>query len=684
MRPKIKNSIKTFMPFTLIVKNVLIFFLFVIAVNIGAAMTGMYGLSQAYASDTSFLTNVNNPNVMIFLDTSGSMMWNKDVLWKNSSLNGYDRPESWARTWVRGYRFGSFVWAPGSNSMFSKIYNAKLAISNIVNNPEFSNLNFAFASFQQTYYGNGGSTQENMCVYSDDESFQNTPNAPYYAVPGTTADGTPDETGRLEAFNNPNYPFALFYYGGSGNNYILTLDSYSNYYNGWQPVSINGFSGCPNTINDDGTTYYFISYDYSGEEGEPYITWASPWVVYVPLSVDGTLNALNNTDTVPAGANTTNSTDPYFEPSKIASDAINWLLWKAHIYGQNALDPDGHVISGLKAGGGTPTADSVADMYGYFQNSLNADSAKACRRNFSIIITDGEANDGCQWSPLTVPSSPLNIITDNQGGNLCQNSGSAINGIPSVETPQEVYDLYNLDPSYPIELFIIGFGYANNVGSGTYIQEVANAGVGINPGPINNPVYLNGIPNISATVKNNAGTLLQIPPSLFGTTNGVQIGDTISDNGWQSSDCETNNNDSGSYADGFQCAVITAVYPDSNEILLSNSLASPTNPLTLSGTVYLAYNLNELQSSLTTIFNQIEKQTASFTSPVVNETSNQQYVYYTNFKSLNQPLWGEGNVYLFGLNSQDQLVGPYGAQSVFSRSDRLHGRAPSSIALVAR
>ena len=671
MRPKTKNNIKTFMQFMLIVKNVLIFFLFIITLNIGAAITGIYGLSPAHASDTSFLTNVNNPNVMIFLDTSGSMMWNKDVYWKNSSSSGYDKPESWARTWVSGngqptHRVGSFVWAPGSNSMFSKIYNAKLAISNIVNSPEFSNLNFAFASFQQTYvnYGNdGGSGRENMCVYSDDESFQNTPNAPYYAVSGTTADGTPDETGRLEAFNNPDYPFALFYYGGLHDNYILTLNNYLNYnYNGWQQVSINGFSGCPNTINDNGTTYYFISYDYSGEapEGEPYITWASPWVVYVPLSVDGTLNALNNTDAVPAGANTTNSSDPYFEPSKIASNAINWLLWKAPIYGSNALDPDGNIISGLKAGGGTPTADSVADMYGYFQNSLQADSAKACRRNFSIIITDGEANSGCQWSPLDVPSSPLNIITDNQDGNLCQYGGNAQNGIPSSETPQEVYDLYNLDPSYPIELFIIGFGYANNVGSGTYIQEVANAGVGINPGTINNPVYLNGIPNISATTENTAGTLLQIPPSLFGTTNGVQIGDTISDNGWQSSDCETNNNDSGSYTDGFQCATITAVYPDSNEILLSNSLASPSNPLTLSGTVYLAYNLNELQSSLTTIFNQIEKQTASFTSPVVNETSNQQYVYYTNFKSLNQPLWGEGNIYLFGLNSQDQLVGPYG------------------------
>ncbi len=648
----------------LVSKNILILFLFALTVNIGAAITGIYSLKPAHASDTSFLTNVNNPNVMIFLDTSGSMMWNKDVLWKNSSSSGYDRPESWARTWVIGRngqpkRIGSYVWAPGSNSMFSKIYNAKLAISNIVNSPEFSNLNFAFASFQQTY--NGG--QENMCVYSDDESFQNTPNAPHYAVPGTTAGGTPDETGRLEAYNNPNYPFALFYYGGSGNNYILTLNNYLNYsYNGWQSVSINGYAGCPNTINSQGTTYYFISYDYSGEapEGEPYITWASPWVVYVPLSVDGTLNPLNNTDTVPAGANTTNSTDPYFEPAKVASNAINWLLWKAPIYGNNAIDPDGNVISGLKAGGGTPTADSVADMYGYFQNSLQTDSAKACRRNFSIIITDGEANDGCRWSPLDVPSSPLNIYTDNTNGNLCQYGGNARNGIPSSETPQEVYDLYNLDTSYPIELFIIGFGYANNVGSGTYIQEVANAGVGINPGTINNPVYLNGIPNISATVKNNAGTLLQIPPSLFGTTDGVQIGDTISDNGWQSSDCETKNNDSGSYSNGFQCAVITAVYPDSNEILLSNSLASPTNPLTLSGTVYLAYNLNELQSSLTTIFNQIEKQTASFTSPVVNETSSQQYVYYTNFKSLNQPLWGEGNIYLFGLNSQDQLVGPYG------------------------
>jgi hypothetical protein len=681
MKLKIKNSIKTLMPFMFIIKNGLFFFLFIIILHLGISGVGLLNVRTAHASDTSFLTNVNNPNVLIFLDTSGSMMWNKDVFWKNSSSYGYDKPESWARTWVSKQgqpprRVGSFVWAPGSNSMFSKIYNAKYAISKILNSSEFSNLNFAFASFQQAYYynnsnNNNSKSRENMCVYSDDESFQNSAAASYYAVPGTTADGTPDETGRLEAFSNKNYPFALFYYGGSGNNYILTLNNYLDYnYNGWRRVSINGFSGCPNTINSNGTTYYFISYDYSGEAqaGEPFISWASPWVVYVPLSVDGTLNPLNNKDTVPVPKNAkTANKDPYFEPPDIASKAINWLLWKAPIYGSNALDPNGNVISGLKAGGGTPTSDSVADMYGYFKNSLSADSAKGCRRNFSIIITDGEANSGCMWSPLDVPSSPLSITTDEQNRKLChvgKYGATAQNGIPSSETPQEVYDLYNLDTKYPIELFIIGFGYANNIGSGTYIQEVANAGVGINPGTINNPVNLNGIQNISATVKNSAGTLLQIPHSLFKTTNKttnkVEIGDTISDNNWQSSDCETNYNDSNAYKNGDQCATITAIYPNFNEILLSNSLKSPTNGLTLSGTVYLAYNLNELESSLTTIFNQIEKKTASFTSPVVNETSNQQYVYYTNFKSLNQPLWGEGNVYLFGLNSQDQLVGPLG------------------------
>ncbi len=396
-----------------------------------------------------------------------------------------------------------------------------------------------------------------------------------------------------------------------------------------------------------------------------------PWNLYIPNTtyINGSGN-LSASQSITVSSNSSNSTDPYFDPENVASPALDWLLWDAPIYNnnikncqiidttfgkriecssslstRNVENPDGNPVTGLKAGGGTPMADSVGDMYGYFQNSLNADSAETCgRKNFAIIITDGEANAGCNENALTIPNSPLAIPSCSTPDNI-----NNPNGVPSAYTPYEVYDLYNLSLSkskYPIELFMIGFGYSNAVGSGTYIQGMANAGAGINPEA--NP---DGITKISATVQNSAGTLLEIPTTLFGTKNSVLVGDTISDNGWQSSDCEVNNNYSDSYTK--DCATITAVYPNSNEILLSNSLAKTPSDLTLtlSGTVYLAYNLTDLESSLTTIFNQIEKQTASFTSPVANETSTGQYVYYTDFKSLNQPLWGEGNIFLFKLNS---------------------------------
>ncbi|MCL5673095.1 MAG: PilC/PilY family type IV pilus protein [Deltaproteobacteria bacterium] len=607
MKNKVTNNIKTFMPF---LQDIFILLLFISIINIGLAyITGIQNIKSAYATDTSFLTNVNNPNVLIFLDSSGSMMWNEGVNWSNTTTgtSGYDVPESWL-----GGGFGFGPWAPGSNSVFSKIYNAKMAIAKIVQDPSFSNLNYAFATFDQTPSPNSGSEATKQCMYADGPSpydgltFTNPANAAYY--PGSPGNNNlvngeyePDHSGAYDNGTNSAYPFAT--------------------------------SFCDNS--DNLTKWYFVSYDYSPYiEDDDNFGGLSNWRLYVPLTVSGTLNTTTS-ETVSSNSN--NSTDPYFDPADIAGPAINYVLWNAPDYG-GLTNPAGTVVSGLKAGGGTPMYSMVKNMITYFTNSLSADTATACRRNFSIIITDGEAN-----------------------------------GYKAEDTPSALYSLYTtVDTTYPIETFIVGFGFTTSTASGTsYIQQMANAGAGIDPdtyfildtttttGTLTNPLQF------SATAGSSSKTLV-LPSSAFtSSTNGVLVGDTVSDNGNYSEECETNNNNSGVYANGNDCAVVTGIYPNTDTILLSNSLSTldtsgSSGTVTVSGTVYLTLNYSQLINSLTTIFNQIEKQTSSFTSPVVNETSNQQYVYYANFKSLNQPLWGEGNIYLFGLNSQGQLIGPLG------------------------
>jgi type IV pilus assembly protein PilY1 len=52
----------------------------------------------------------------------------------------------------------------------------------------------------------------------------------------------------------------------------------------------------------------------------------------------------------------------------------------------------------------------------------------------------------------------------------------------------------------------------------------------------------------------------------------------------------------------------------------------------------------------------------SYVSPVIDQTPSKSgnYAYYANFESVNQPLWGDGNIFNFTLNSQGQLIGPSG------------------------
>jgi Tfp pilus tip-associated adhesin PilY1 len=560
---------------------IVLFSAFVFVISLYIALFAFAGSASAASgvNDVDIPPNISQsapPNVLIFLDTSGSMMWNEGVNWKNptTGASGYDLPESW---WEG---FSVPPWPPGSNSVFSKIYNAKMALQDIVTNSSFSNLNYAFATFQPDLLSHTAA----QCIYAKTADggldFTNPSTALYY--PGTPGgSGIPIQSGAYDNGTNPSYPFKSLSCAGNANL----------------------------------TKAYFVSYDYM-----PYITnqdlegTQSPWQLWVP----------QNTGAVP-------TTGPFFKPQATAGAAIQNILWSANDYsGFGGLtDPAGINVIGLKAGGGTPMWSMVENMTSYYANYISslstASTGAACARNYSIIITDGEAN-----------------------------------GYRASDTPSAVYDLYKpatTSAPNPIETFIIGFGYTAAVGGTSYLQGMADGGAGIDPS--NSPLGL----AISGAAASSSPTTLTLPPSAFlpsgganASISGVLVGDTISDNGWESDTCEAANGGSIVYANGNDCATITADSPSSDTVTLSNTLkdfstSGATGPVTVSGTIYLPNNLTALTDSLTTIFNQIESQTASFTSPVVNQTSSTSgFVYYANFRTFNQPMWGEGNIFLFHLS----------------------------------
>jgi len=564
--------------------------------------------AASYDPDVDTPPNIGQsapPNILIFLDTSGSMMWNEQVNWSNSTAtppSGTDAPETWLNK-------NTFVQAPGSNSMFSKIYNAKTALQDIVTNPSFSNFNYAFATFQPLLSDHTATN----CIYAKNADggldFTNTTSVPYYqGNPGGS--GTPTQSGAYPPPTGTFYPFES--------------------------------KACTATAPRNLTNAYFVSYDYGHDitninENSPNgLTSPWPWELWVPQVT---------------GANTVSS-GPFFEPQAAAGPTITNILWKTNDYASfgGLTDPAGTNVIGLKAGGNTPMWSMVSDMTQYFTNyisslstSTTAAAGSTCARNYSVIITDGEAN-----------------------------------GTHSTETPSAVYNLYNLtttSASNPIETFIIGFGYTAGVGGTSYLQGMADGGAGINPsnspaglqvsgaaaGSSSTTLNLSGASvsgtATTATTATTSGTGTYIPNSA-GVLNAVLVGDTISDNGKESSKCETEYpGDSGVYPSPADCATVTAVNTNADTITLSNTLNSITS-LTVSGTVYLPNNLSALTTSLTAVFNQIESQTASFTSPVVYQTSSSSgFVYYSNFKAFNQTLWGEGNIFLFHLNASGQLSG---------------------------
>ncbi len=589
MLKRIKNKKSLFILFSTLI---IVFGMYIILFTFTKTATA------AYDPDVDSPPNIGQsapPNILIFLDTSGSMMWNEKVNWQGTT-SGTDAPETWLKD---TFSPRVVVQAPGSNSMFSKIYNAKMALQDIVTNPAYLNFNYAFATFQPLILD----TSATNCIYAKNADggldFTNTSTLQYY--PGSPGgSGTPTQSGAYPPPSGTKYPF--------------------------ESESCTGEANLPKA--------YFVSYDYGpditniNQDNPNGTTSPFPWELWVPQ--------VTGSNTVSGG--------PFFESAATAGPTITNILWTANDYGSfgGLTDPAGSPVSGLKAGGNTPMWSMVSDMTAYFTNYISSLKAAAtstagstCARNYSVIITDGEAN-----------------------------------GSHSTETPSAVYNLYNpatTSAPNPIETFIIGFGYTAGVGGTSYLQGMADGGAGINPS--NSPAGLQvsgGAAGSSSTTLNLSGASVSgtYIPNSAGVLNAVLVGDTISDNGYESSgdgdkNCEAEY-PGGVYPSPADCATVTAVNTNTDTITLSNTLNSITS-LTVSGTVYLPNNLSALTTSLTAVFNQIESQTASFTSPVVYQTSSSSgFVYYSNFKAFDQTLWGEGNIFLFHINASGQLSGPSG------------------------
>ena len=109
------------------------------------------------------------------------------------------------------------------------------------------------------------------------------------------------------------------------------------------------------------------------------------------------------------------------------------------------------------------------------------------------------------------------------------------------------------------------------------------------------------------------------------------------------------------YVIGLGAGVDPTLNPQAAATLTAMAVAGGTN------SYYPATSPAQVASDLSIIIKEIIM-SGSYTSPIIHQTSgNSGYIYYSDFKALNQPLWGEGNIFLFGTNQLGQLTGPNGS-----------------------
>ena len=109
------------------------------------------------------------------------------------------------------------------------------------------------------------------------------------------------------------------------------------------------------------------------------------------------------------------------------------------------------------------------------------------------------------------------------------------------------------------------------------------------------------------------------------------------------------------YVIGVGAGVDPSLNPQAAATLTAMAVAGGTN------SYYPATSAAQVASDLSIIIKGIIM-SGSYTSPIIHETSGSSgYIYYSDFKALNQPLWGEGNIFLFGTNALGQLTGPNGS-----------------------
>ncbi len=136
------------------------------------------------------------------------------------------------------------------------------------------------------------------------------------------------------------------------------------------------------------------------------------------------------------------------------------------------------------------------------------------------------------------------------------------------------------------------------------------------------------------------------------TTNDTALSETIQ----EISNLKANGIDT--YVIGLGAGVNPTLNPQAAAVLQAMAVAGGTSnyfPATTSADV-----ANDMG-----IIVQAIVSSGSYVSPVIDQTpsSSGNSAYYANFESVNQPLWGDGNIFDFTLNSQGQLIDPNNGNS---------------------
>ena len=302
------------------------------------------------------------PNILIVLDTSGSMQWETT----SSTTVGGDNPRS-------------------------RMYIAKNVIRNVLD--ETRNIaNYGLMTYHQDHYGlnsnkrgyfpyhrTAGTSVTKESYFSRWELSRHRANSGWPNFQPKTSFTTYGTTYTLRATNNSKYERST--YGGMGGRrqritvdhdycgYTCPFDRYTWTYKG----SYYTYSEIPQS----GTTVYYFD-SFLGKQftqgDDTYVHY--DFSTYPVVSSDPPIAAYTDGGVLLVSIST--SVDQADQDQKV-NQMLSWMNLQNH--------------GGLVATGYTPTGETLNDAYSYFVNSLipsDSLSNQGCRKNFILLVTDGQ------------------------------------------------------------------------------------------------------------------------------------------------------------------------------------------------------------------------------------------------------------------------------------------------------